>query len=83
MLVERGLHVDHTTIYRWVQHYAPQVEKRVRAQLGPTNDPWRADETYTKGDYFDNVTLESGLDTHRWGRVAVGDWGKIQPSHAC
>jgi transposase, IS6 family len=28
MMLERGLHVDHTTIYRWVQHYAPELEKR-------------------------------------------------------
>jgi IS6 family transposase len=26
MMRERGLHVDHTTIYRWVQHYAPQLD---------------------------------------------------------
>ena len=38
MMVERGLHVDHTTIYRWVQRYAPALEKRVRAQLKLTND---------------------------------------------
>jgi len=33
MMAERGLHVDHSTIYRWVQRYAPEVERRVRAQL--------------------------------------------------
>jgi transposase-like protein len=35
MMAERGLHVDHSTIYRWVQRYAPELEKRVRAQLKP------------------------------------------------
>ena len=29
MLGERGVAVDHTTIYRWVQRYAPELEKRV------------------------------------------------------
>jgi transposase-like protein len=48
MMTERGLPVDHTTIYRWVQSYAPDLEKRVRAQLRPTNDSWRVDETYIK-----------------------------------
>ena len=48
IMVERGLSVDHTTIYRWVQRYAPELEKRVRAQLKPTNDSWRVDETYIK-----------------------------------
>ena len=33
MMVERGLCVDHTTIYRWVQHYAPILEKRCRSKL--------------------------------------------------
>jgi hypothetical protein len=28
MMLERGLHIDHTTIYRWVQYYAPELEKR-------------------------------------------------------
>ena len=33
MMLERGLSVDHTTIYRWVQHYAPKLEKRCRPHL--------------------------------------------------
>ena len=45
---ERGLHIDHTTIYRWVQHYAPELEKRSRPHLKATNDSWRVDETYIK-----------------------------------
>jgi transposase-like protein len=28
MMNERGLSIDHTTIYRWVQQYAPELEKR-------------------------------------------------------
>ncbi|MBV8993244.1 MAG: IS6 family transposase, partial [Pseudonocardiales bacterium] len=27
MLTERGVAVDHTTIYRWVQRYAPELDK--------------------------------------------------------
>ena len=30
MMGERGVAVDHTTLYRWVQRYAPELEKRVR-----------------------------------------------------
>ena len=30
MLAERGVKVDHATIYRWVQRYAPEIEKRLR-----------------------------------------------------
>src|SRR3546814_14084891 len=30
MLAERGISVDHSTIYRWVQCYAPEMEERLR-----------------------------------------------------
>lgn len=48
MMLERGLHVDHTTIYRWVQRYAPELEKRCRPHFKATTDSWRVDETYVK-----------------------------------
>jgi len=48
MMSERGLAVHHTTIFRWVQHYAPEIEKRSRPYLKQTNDSWRVDETYVK-----------------------------------
>ncbi|GHO72150.1 IS6 family transposase [Ktedonobacter sp. SOSP1-52] len=48
IMLERGLYVDHTTIYRWVQKYAPELEKRCRPHLKAYNDSWRVDETYIK-----------------------------------
>lgn len=48
MMRERGLNIDHTTIYRWVQCYAPELEKLCRPHLKATNDSWRVDETYIK-----------------------------------
>jgi IS6 family transposase len=49
MLEERGIEVDHTTLYRWVQHYAPLIEKRLRwFWRRPTSTSWRLDETYIK-----------------------------------
>jgi transposase-like protein len=48
MMQERGLHVDHTTIFRLVQHYAPELEKRRRPYLKITTDSWRVDEAYVK-----------------------------------
>jgi IS6 family transposase len=48
MMRERGLHVDHTTIYRWVHHYAPELEQRCKPHLKATTDSWRVDETYIK-----------------------------------
>ncbi len=43
---DRGVEVDHTTIYRWVQEYSPEIDKRIRPHLYLTNDSWRVDETY-------------------------------------
>ncbi|HZA23362.1 MAG TPA: IS6 family transposase [Dehalococcoidia bacterium] len=48
IMTERGLGIDHTTIYRWVQRYAPELEKRCKPHLKRTNGSWRVDETYVK-----------------------------------
>ena len=48
LLAERGLLVDHVTVWRWVQRYAPELERRLRSRLKPTNDSWRVDETYVR-----------------------------------
>jgi hypothetical protein len=41
LLAERGLLVDHVTVWRWVQRYAPEMERRLRRRLKPTTDSWR------------------------------------------
>jgi hypothetical protein len=38
LLAERGLLVDHVTVWRWVQRYAPEIQRRLRLRLRPTND---------------------------------------------
>ena len=49
MMTERGVAVDHSTIYRWVQRFAPEMEKRLRRQWRrPQSRSWRVDETYIK-----------------------------------
>src|SRR4051812_12862327 len=48
MLQDRGVAVDHTTIFRWIQAYAPELEKRIRPHLRTCNGSWRVDETYVK-----------------------------------
>ena len=45
---ERGLAVDHVTIWRWVQHYAPLLNQRLRRELRRPTGSWRVDETYVK-----------------------------------
>lgn len=46
MMEERGFVVHHTTIYRWIQTYAPRLEKLIRWYQGYTTSSWRLDETY-------------------------------------
>ena len=41
MLMDRGVEVDHTTIFRWIQAYAAELEKRIRPHLRTSNGPWR------------------------------------------
>src|ERR1700747_3217759 len=48
LLAERGLLVDHVTVWRWVQRYAPEIQRRLRSRLKATNDSWRVDETYVR-----------------------------------
>src|ERR1035438_3456283 len=39
---------DHVTVWRWVQRYAPELDRRLRSHLKPTNKSWRVDETYIR-----------------------------------
>ena len=48
IMAERGINVDHTTIMRWVHQYSPEIEKKIRKHIRPTNDSWKVDETYIK-----------------------------------
>lgn len=48
MMKERGLSVHHSTLYRWVQRYAPEINKRIRPYLKMTGTSYRIDETYIK-----------------------------------
>jgi IS6 family transposase len=48
MMRERGLDVDHSTVFRWVQRYAPEINKRVRPYLKMSGASYRVDETYIK-----------------------------------
>ena len=48
MMEERGVTVDPSTLFRWVQRYAPELEKRVRAYQRYGSTSWRVDETYIR-----------------------------------
>jgi IS6 family transposase len=48
MMREGGVPVDHTTVWRWVRRYAPEINKRMRTHLKMSGASYRLDETYVK-----------------------------------
>jgi transposase-like protein len=48
LMAERGVEVDASCIWRWVQAYAPELNKRCRPHLKPVNKSYRIDETYIR-----------------------------------
>ena len=59
MLADRGVEVDHTTIVRWIQAYAAELEKRVRPHLCSCNGSWRVDGFRCK---FGLLAIPSGCE---------------------
>jgi len=48
LLAERGIDVDHVTIYRWVQTFTPEFIDAARLARSAAGDRWFVDETYVK-----------------------------------
>jgi len=48
LLAERGVEVDHVTIYRWVQRFTPLLADAARPCRHAVGDRWQVDETYVK-----------------------------------
>ncbi len=44
MLQDRGVRIAHTTLFRWIQAYAPELEKRIRPHVRTSSGSWRVDE---------------------------------------
>ena len=48
LLAERGIEVDHVTVYRWVQRFTPLLAEAARPCRHRVGDRWQVDETYVK-----------------------------------
>jgi transposase-like protein len=48
LLAERGIEVDHVTVYRWVQRFTPLLAEAARPCRHLVGDRWQVDETYMK-----------------------------------
>jgi len=48
LLTERGVEVDHVTVYRWVLRFTPLMAEAARPCRHRVGDRWQVDETYVK-----------------------------------
>ena len=48
LMAERGLAVDHTTIFRWTQTYGPEVYRRLRGEVKRKSSTWHMDEIFVR-----------------------------------
>src|SRR5215208_8064463 len=48
LLAERGIQVDHVTVFRWVQRFTPLLAEAARPCRHGVGDRWQVDETYVK-----------------------------------
>jgi transposase, IS6 family len=48
LMAERGLSVDHTTIWRWTQTYGAEVYRRLRGEVKWKSSTWHMDETFVR-----------------------------------
>jgi transposase-like protein len=48
LLAERGVQVDHVSVFRWVQRFTPLLAEAARACWHRVGDRWWVDETYVK-----------------------------------
>lgn len=81
------MEIDHTTVWRWVQCYAPELEERTRPHLKPTNKSWRVDEAYVrvKGRWFylyraldaGGATIDFYLSAFRSAEAAKALFAKV------
>jgi transposase-like protein len=47
-MAERGLAVDHTTIWRWTQRYGPEILRRLQGEVKRKSSTWHVDETFVR-----------------------------------
>ena len=82
MMVERGVSLVHTTIYRWVQRYGPELDERCRRHLKPTNDSWKIDEAYLKvkgkDRYLWRAVDSAGNTLDSLVRSSIGEYSPIE-----
>src|SRR4051794_37170786 len=80
LLGECGVAVDPSCIWRWVQVYAPELNKRCRPYLKATNRSYRTDETYIKVKGEDKYSVSGSVANRRRSQFgSVDAWTGPDP----
>jgi transposase, IS6 family len=74
LLAERGIEVDASCIWRWVQAYSSELSKRRRPHLKRMNKSYRVDETYIKVKGQDKSSLAAKEVSWNCYTVGVRVW---------
>ena len=82
LLAELGVEVDASCIWRWVQEYGPELEKRCRPHLKATNKSYRTDETYIKVKGKDKYLYRAVDSTGRRSTFCSRPSGTLQQPNA-
>ncbi len=67
MPADRGVEVDHTTIFRWTQAYAPELEERIRPHLQRSNGSWGSVRARANGPVWPAAAPLVGIGTSGGG----------------
>ncbi len=79
-LPKRGLFVDHVTVWRWVQRYAPEIQRRLQTRLRPTNDSWRVPAGH---NLVSNPTTGAEIKRILGGEIAgLGKSDRCRPANS-
>jgi hypothetical protein len=74
LLAERGIVVDHVTVYRWVQTFTPEFIDAALARRHAVGDRWFVDETYVKvagaGPTSTGPSISMGRSSTSWSPSA-------------
>ena len=85
MLADRGVRVDHVSLHRWVQRFAPEFERRLRPHLRPGGHTWHVDETYIRaggGWRYLYRAVDGAGQTVEFLLSATRDAAAAHPAHA-
>ena len=83
LLAERGIEVDHVTVFRWVQRFTPLLADAARPCRHASGDRWCVDETYVKVAgrwvYLYRAIDQYGRSSTSWCRRS-GTWRPLADS---